>query len=257
MNPPATAPSESPEQARGRMHTLVAAHPIAALLLTAILSLTAAATATALITSTSSAPGAHTSETANPTRTTAHTAAPTAAPTGFRRVDLGHIWGIAFRDRATNHEPLSRAEAQADTVPSAAAVNHRTNTLRFANQHATITIVANPPNGKDMAFRAAGLENPTIEVHRDALVTIHFINADSDSAHGWLLLDPIVQAGRTFHGPRAFPGAFAPILGDPTSACQATETIQFRATTAGTYRYECPVPGHAAMGMQGAMLVTA
>jgi plastocyanin len=108
-----------------------------------------------------------------------------------------------------------------------------------------------------MAFRSAGLENPTIDVSRGAAVTVHFINGDSDLAHGWLLLDPIVQVGRSFHGPRAFPDAYAPILGDPTSEGHPEETIRFRATTPGTYRYECPVPGHAGMGMQGVFSVTA
>jgi plastocyanin len=108
-----------------------------------------------------------------------------------------------------------------------------------------------------MAFRSAGLENPTIEVPQGALVTIRFINGDSDSAHGWLLLDPIVQVGRSFHGPRAFPNAYAPILGDPTSQGEPEETIRFHATMSGTYRYQCPIPGHAAMGMQGSFIVTA
>ena len=109
-------------------------------------------------------------------------------------------------------------------------------------------------NSVDMRFRAAGLSNPTIDVPRGALVTIHFINGDSDSAHGWMLLEPLVTVGKVVHGPRAFPGAFA-LLGDPTSAGQPAATISFRATRSGTYRYECPVPGHAAMGMQGNFVV--
>jgi plastocyanin len=117
-----------------------------------------------------------------------------------------------------------------------------------------MAIVANPPNGADMRFRAAGLENPTIEVARGALVKIQFVNGDSDSAHGWLLLNPMVRIGNIIHGPRAFAGAFA-LLGDPTSAGQPVTKITFRATQTGTYRYECPVPGHAAMGMQGAFVV--
>jgi plastocyanin len=121
---------------------------------------------------------------------------------------------------------------------------------------AAITIVADPPNGRDMAFRAAGLENPTIEVARNAGVTVRFVNGDADSAHGWLLLDPVVRIGDIVHGPRAFPGAFAQILGDPTGAGQPVETIAFRAAEPGAYRYECPVPGHAAMGMQGNFVVS-
>jgi plastocyanin len=141
-------------------------------------------------------------------------------------------------------------------VPAGATVNRAANRIRFATADAAMTVVANPPNGRDMAFRIAGLENPTIQVKRGALVTIRFVNGDSDSAHGWLLLDPVVLVGNEAHGPRAF-GAFAPILGDPTSAGQPTETVSFRASQAGTYRYECPVPRHAAMGMQGTFVVIA
>lgn len=47
------------------------------------------------------------------------------------------------------------------------------------------------------------------------------------------------------------------MLGDPTSQGQPVETIRFRASTSGTYRYECPVPGHASMGIQGNFIVAA
>lgn len=58
-------------------------------------------------------------------------------------------------------------------------------------------IVSNPPKGRDMAFRIAGLENPTLEVSNGARVMVRCVNGDSDSAHGWMLLDPVVQAGGT------------------------------------------------------------
>ena len=181
-----------------------------------------------------------------------------AQPAALRtpQIDLGQVWGRAFAQRAAQHESLTRAEADANQVPAGATVDRAANMIRFHTGNATMTVVANPPNGRDMAFRIAGLENPTIRIPRRARVTIRFVNGDSDSAHGWLLLDPVVQVGSTVHGPRAFPGADAPILGDPTPAGQPMETITFRATTDGTYRYECPVPGHAAMGMQGTLDVT-
>jgi plastocyanin len=166
-------------------------------------------------------------------------------------VDLGALWGRVFEGRAPAYESLAAAEAQADQRPPGASVNRTTNTVRFTGAVAAITIVADPPNGRDMAFRAAGLENPTIEVTRNARMTVRFVNADGNSAHGWLLLDSVVRIGNVVHGPRAFPGAFAEILGDPTGAGQPVETIAFRAAELGTYRYECPVPRHAAMGMQG------
>jgi FtsP/CotA-like multicopper oxidase with cupredoxin domain len=180
---------------------------------------------------------------------------PTRTVPTAQRVDLGEVWGHAFQDRATAHESLPRAEADANLRPAGAVVDRATNTIRFRTLTAAMTVVANLPNARDMAFRIGGLENPTIEIRRGTLVKIRFVNGDSDSAHGWLLLDPIVQIGAVVHGPRAFAGAYASILGDPGPTGQPTETIAFRASRDGTYRYECPVPGHAAMGMQGALAV--
>jgi plastocyanin len=182
---------------------------------------------------------------------------PAASRTAASSVDLGSIWGRAFQERATAHEPLAAAKAQANATPAGASVNRATNTLAFAGATVSVTIVANPPNGRDMAFRIAGLENPTLVVRQGARVTVRFVNGDSDSAHGWLLLDPMVKTANTVHGPRAFPDAYAPILGDPTTAGQPLETVTFTATTPGTYIYECPVPGHAGMGMRGSFNVTA
>lgn len=162
--------------------------------------------------------------------------------------------GRALAGRASQTVSLARAEALADTVPTGATIDRKTNSILFAGRTVAIAIVANPPNGADMRFRAAGLENPTIKVTRGALVKIQFVNGDSDSAHGWLLLNPIVKIGNVVHGPRAFPTAFA-LLGDPTTGGQPTATITFRATHSGTYTYECPVPGHAAMGMHGTFVV--
>jgi plastocyanin len=67
----------------------------------------------------------------------------------------------------------------------------------------------------------------------------------------------VVARRGTVHGPQAFPGANVRILGDPTTSGQPLETIRFRATTRGMFRYECPVPGHASMGMQGSFVVRA
>ena len=141
--------------------------------------------------------------------------------------------GRALEGRAPQYESLALAETQANQVPAGANVDRKTNTVRFTGPNAAIAIVANPPNGRDMAFRAAGLENPAIEVARGAVVTVHLVNGDSDSAHGWLLIAPVVTVGGTPHGPWAFPGSYASILGDPTNAGQAAETIRPRSNAAG------------------------
>lgn len=243
----------NPEAAAGRPHgsslrSIIRGRPIAVVATAAAGSALAAAALTWALESPGPPPPA------KPRASRAGSPHSSTAPAASR-VDLGQIWGRAFAGRAAQHESLGRTEAEANQVPAGATVDRAANQIRFMTRDAAMTVVANPPNGRDMAFRIAGMENPTIEVARGARVEIRFVNGDSDSAHGWLLLDPVVQVGREVHGPRAFAGAYAPMLGDPTSAGQPVETISFRATRDGVYRYECPVPGHAAMGMQGSFVV--
>jgi plastocyanin len=53
----------------------------------------------------------------------------------------------------------------------------------------------------------------------------------------------------------AFAGSSLWFLGNPTSARMHEGAIAFTATTPGTYRYLCPVPGHAQKGMVGTFTV--
>jgi plastocyanin len=53
----------------------------------------------------------------------------------------------------------------------------------------------------------------------------------------------------------AFTGSALRFLGNPTSAGMHEGTLAFTATTPGTYRYLCPVPGHAQQGMAGIFTV--
>lgn len=108
-----------------------------------------------------------------------------------------------------------------------------------------------------MTFRIAGLANPTIIVPRGATVTVQFVNADSDTSHGWLLTGGEPQLGMmAMMDAAAFRGAGARPLGDPTAAGLPTETISFSAEATGRYTYLCPVPGHAGQGMHGTLEVT-
>lgn len=230
---------------RARLSETVGSRPWRVVALTVLSAAAAAAGVTAALRSGPSP---------SPSSNGASFAQPALGPPAYRLANIGQAMGRALAGRASQTVSLARAEALADAMPTDATVDPAANSIQFAGRTAAMAIVANPPNGADMRFRAAGLENPTIKVARGALVKIQFVNGDSDSAHGWLLLNPIVRIGKIVHGPRAFAGAFA-LLGDPTSAGQPATTITFRATQSGTYRYECPVPGHAAMGMQGAFVV--
>ena len=54
----------------------------------------------------------------------------------------------------------------------------------------------------------------------------------------------------------AFTGSALWFLGNPSAAGMHTGTLTFTATTPGTYRYLCPVPGHAQDGMTGIFTIS-
>jgi plastocyanin len=119
----------------------------------------------------------------------------------------------------------------------------------------SFTVVAIAPGKPDMTFTVAGLSDPAIIVPRGARVTVRFINNDTDEAHGWLLTDsrPPFEFGQP--AVPAIPGAYAGVIGDPTSAGDGANTVTFTAGGAGSYQYVCPMPGHAQMGMHGSFTV--
>jgi rusticyanin len=163
--------------------------------------------------------------------------------------------GTSLAGRAPQTVSTSQAKALAEQSPSDASINRSTRTITFTASTVSFTAVAIPPFGPDMTFGIAGLTDPTIIVPVNAQVTVHFINADTDEAHGWIVTthQPPFTFGQTVIP--AIPGAFAGILGDPTPSGDAAETLTFRATTPGTYQYLCPMPGHAQMGMHAPFIV--
>ena len=118
--------------------------------------------------------------------------------------------------------------------------------------------VASPAGGADETFRIAGLVNPAITVPAGAPVSIQVINADPDTAHGLVITaSPGVSSWMPMMTDRpVFTGSALWFLGDPTTAGMHTATLTFTATTPGTYRYLCPVPGHAQKGMTGTFTVS-
>ena len=168
---------------------------------------------------------------------------------------IGRQAGTRLQGTAPQTVSTSRARTLGDQVPAGASVDTAAKRITFASGPVSLVIVAVPPGGPDMTFRIAGLTNPTIVVPRGARVTVEFINADQDEAHGWLVTNQ--QPPFTFGQSRApaINGAFTGVIGDPTAAGDGASSITFRASTAGTYRYICPMPGHAQMGMHGTLIV--
>ncbi len=170
---------------------------------------------------------------------------------------MGKMMGSAMANAPGPRLPESRARTLGDASPTGANVDAAQRVISFQSKDVSLWVLASPDWGTDMTFRIAGLADPTVIVPRGARVTVHVVNADVDTSHGWLLTaaTPPFSFMAMMSAPPAVSGAFAPPLGDATSAGMPVETVSFIASLAGRYTYLCPVPGHAQRGMYGAFLV--
>ena len=163
--------------------------------------------------------------------------------------------GTRLAGQAPQDVPADQVKGLSEQAPAGASVDPRTNTITFTATTVSFTVVAIAPGAPDMTFRVAGLSNPTIIVPKGARVTVRFINNDTDEAHGWLVTSN--QPPFTFGQPAVpvIAGASAGVIGDPLSGNDGANTVSFTGSTAGSYQYICPMPGHAQMGMHGSLIV--
>ncbi|MBV9661039.1 MAG: hypothetical protein JO337_07775 [Acidimicrobiales bacterium] len=180
---------------------------------------------------------------------------PGSSAAGYRNdalaTQIAQQEGTQLAADSPTYTPAAQTRAAGEATPTGATQDKAADTVTFHTDTVSFNAVSVPPGGPDMTFRIAGLVNPTLVVPEGATVTVVFINADTDEAHGW----EVTAAQPPFQfqpGTAAFAGAFARGLGDPTVAGDGTETITFTADKTGTYQYVCPMPGHAQMGMHGA-----
>ena len=206
--------------------------------------------------STTTAP-ADTAPPATETPAAGGTGMPSESATGYSNnqlaTSIAQQTGAQLAADSPMYVPVSEAEAMASAVPPGA--REAGNTITFTSSRVSFTVAAVPPGGPDMTFRIGGMVNPALIIPAGATVTVEFINADTDQAHGW----EVTSTGPPFPfhiGQPALPGAFARALGDPTSAGDGAETITFTAGPGGRYQYVCPMPGHAQMGMHGSLTVS-
>jgi rusticyanin len=171
--------------------------------------------------------------------------------------DPGKVMGQLFADAPGPRVTAAQAAQLGNAVPAGATIDRAANSISFTTGAVHLDVVASPAGGPDETFRIAGLVNPIISVPQNATVTTVLVNADPDTAHGI-----VVTAAGAANSPMpmmasapAFSGAALWFLGNPTNAGMHEGTVTFTASTAGTYQYLCPVPGHAAKGMVGDFIV--
>jgi rusticyanin len=167
---------------------------------------------------------------------------------------MGQLWANAPGPRVSP----GQAGRLGSQIPAGARVDRAANTLTLTTATVELTVLASPSGGPDETFHAAGMTNPQVIVPTGAQVSIQVINADPDTAHGLVIT---ASSGVSSWMPMmtarpAFPGSAVWFLGNPTPAGMHTATLTFTAATPGTYRYLCPVPGHAQKGMTGTFTVT-
>lgn len=111
--------------------------------------------------------------------------------------------------------------------------------------------------GRDEAFRTAGLTDPAIAVPAGARVSITVINADPDTADGLVITRSTATSPMPMMTSQpAFAGSALWFLGDPTAAGMHAGTLTFTATRPGSYRYLCPIPGHAQKARTGTLTIS-
>ena len=172
--------------------------------------------------------------------------------------DPGKVMGRLFADAPGPRVSPAQAVTLGDQIPPGASVDRAADRITFGGRSVTLAVVASPAANPDETFRMAGMVNPTIVVLQGAQVSVEFVNADADIAHGLVVTSngaasswmPMMSAAPTFSGSALW------FLGNPTSAGMHEGTLSFTATQAGTYQYLCPVPGHAQKGMVGTFVVS-
>jgi rusticyanin len=172
--------------------------------------------------------------------------------------DPGQIMGSLFANAPGPRVSAVQAAQLGSQVPAGATLDRAANRITFTGTSVRLTVLASPAGGPDESFRIAGLTDPAITVPAGAQVSIDVINADPDTAHGLV----ITASGATsspmpmLTARPAFPGSAVWFLGNPTPAGMHAGTLDFTASTPGSYRYLCPVPGHAQKGMTGTFTVS-
>src|SRR5580658_4950985 len=159
--------------------------------------------------------------------------------------DPGQVMGSLFANAPGPRVSAAQAARLGSQVPAGATLDRAANRITFAGTSVRLTVLASPAGGPDETFRIAGLTDPAITVKTGTRVSIQVVNADPGTAQGL-----VITASPEFTGSAVW------FLGDPTSAGMHAATLSFTASTPGTYRYLCPVPGHAQEGMTGTFIVT-
>ncbi|MHB1962742.1 MAG: plastocyanin/azurin family copper-binding protein [Acidimicrobiales bacterium] len=140
-----------------------------------------------------------------------------------------------------------------------ATVDTAANTVTYAGRSVSLVALASPHGKPNMTWEIDGLVNPTVSVAPGARVTVVLVNTDWGYMHGFELTTtqpPYPEMAMAGVADNFFLMPLPPRTEkDTATASYYTRSASFTAA-AGTYHYLCPVPGHAAAGMFGTLVVS-
>jgi rusticyanin len=145
---------------------------------------------------------------------------------------------------------VQAAAAQKTTTRGAKSPDKKT--LIFHGKSVRL-VVATGPEDDMLSYRIGGLKNPTISVAPGTLLRILFINTDEDMTHDLRFTSH--KAPFDTHVDRAGTTGSALLAHRAAKSLHAEELSVRAPTRRGRYSYLCTVPGHAAGGMYGAIVV--
>jgi rusticyanin len=172
--------------------------------------------------------------------------------------DPGQVMGALFANAPGTRVSPAQAARLGRQIPAGATVSSARHSITFSGASVRLVVLAGPAGGPNETFRIAGMVDPVVVVKPGARVSIQVVNADPDTAQGLVITASGTGSARMpmLTASPAFTGSAVWFLGDPTSAGMHAATLSFTASTPGTYRYLCPVPGHAQEGMTGTFTVS-
>lgn len=140
----------------------------------------------------------------------------------------------------------------AEKHASGFVVGHDKKSLSVTGPSARL-VVRTGPKSDMMSYRIKGIRNPTIIVNPGARLSVFFVNADDDMLHN-LRFTALAPPFAAKIGNRGSVGStdLHPMKGERYSAQVLTVVVS---KTPGTYYYLCTIPGHAAAGMFGKLVV--
>jgi rusticyanin len=172
--------------------------------------------------------------------------------------DPGQVMGALFANAPGTRVSPAQAARLGRQIPAGATVSSARHSITFSGASVRFVVLASPAGGPNETFRIAGMVDPVVVVKAGARVSIQVVNADPETAQGLAITASGAGSSRMpmLTASPAFTGSAVWFLGDPTSAGMHAATLSFTASTPGTYRYLCPVPGHAQEGMTGTFTVS-